>query len=146
MDDLLNECRIIEFPQYSDHRGILSVVERPLLPFDPKRLYYIYEVTEVTTRGCHAHRTEKELLISLAGSFRVLIDDGEAKKDFLLDAPSRGLYIPPLIWHKLHSFARGSVCAVLASERYNDEDYFHSYEDFLVASRHAHRNIGTSRR
>lgn len=136
MDMWLNECRIITLPQFTDDRGTLSAIEGPpLLPFNPKRFYYIYGVPEGALRGCHAHRTEQELILALAGSFQVLVDDGETTMDFHLDTPSRGLYIPPLIWHELHSFAAGSVCAVLASGLYNAADYYPSYQDFLQAVR-----------
>ena len=136
MDSRLNECRIIEIPRFADHRGVLAVVEGPpLLPFEPKRLYYIYDHTQGARRGCHAHRTEQELILALAGSFQVLVDDGDSTREFQLHRPDQGLYVPPLVWHEVHSFAVGSVCAVLASERYNGDDSFRTYEEFLKAVR-----------
>ena len=133
MTDRLDECRVIDLPVYTDHRGSLSVLEAPFLPFDPKRLYCIYAVPDGSRRGCHAHRTEKELILALAGSFKVHVSDGASTKELLLDRPNQGLYVPPLVWHELHSFVVGSICAVLASERYNEDDYWRTYEDFLRA-------------
>ncbi len=128
----LKECRVLEIPRFTDHRGTLSVLEgTPFLPFDPKRFYYIYDIAEGARRGCHAHRTEEELIIALAGSFKVLADNGFSTSEFQLDRPDRALYVPPLVWHTVHSFAAGSVCAVLASERYNSDDYYQAYEEFL---------------
>ncbi|OFW32086.1 MAG: hypothetical protein A3J28_08455 [Acidobacteria bacterium RIFCSPLOWO2_12_FULL_60_22] len=136
MDNRLKECRIIEIPRFADHRGILSVVEGPpQLPFEPKRFYYIYDHASGARRGCHAHRTEKELIMALAGSFQVLVNDGDSTREFQLNRPDQGLYVPPLVWHEVHSFAVGSVCAVLASQRYNSDDYFRAYEEFLEAVR-----------
>ena len=136
MSKRLNECRIINIPRFTDNRGSLSVIEGTrVLPFEPKRFYYLYELAEGARRGCHAHRTEMELIMALAGSFKVLVDDSEAQKEFLLDRPDRALYVPPLVWHEVYTFAAGSVCAVLASEHYDSNDYYYyqTYEEFLTA-------------
>lgn len=130
----IEECRLIEVPRFTDHRGSLSVIEGPpLLPFKPKRLYYIYESTREARRGCHAHRMEKELILALAGSFKVTTDDGTSTCEFLLSRPDLGLFLPPLVWHDVHSFTADSVCAVLASELYRVEDYYRRYEEFVEA-------------
>jgi dTDP-4-dehydrorhamnose 3,5-epimerase-like enzyme len=127
----LRRCGIIQIPRFTDLRGSLSVIGWPqCLPFEPKRFYYIYDLVDGARRGCHAHKTEQELILALAGSFKVAVDDGDSKKEFLLDRPDQGLYIPPLVWHELHDFASGSVCAVLASELYNVDDYWCEYEEF----------------
>lgn len=134
MGERLNQCHIIEIASFTDLRGSLSAIEGTLsVPFHPKRFYYIYGVPEGARRGCHAHRTEKELIMALAGSFYVLVDDGNSRMDLLLDRPDRGLYVPPLIWHEVHSFVSGSVCAVLASTHYDSNDYYRRYEDFVNA-------------
>ena len=138
MDHRLKECRIIDIPRFADHRGILAVVEGPpLLPFEPRRLYYIYDHAKDARRGCHAHRTEQELIMALTGSFQVRVDDGNSTREFQLSRPDQGLYVPPLVWHEVLRFAVGSVCVVLASEHYNNDDYFRSYEEFLAAVRHS---------
>lgn len=108
---------------------------KPLLPFDPKRFFYIYGVPEGAERGCHALRTDEELIIAIAGSFKIRVDDGDSSTELQLDRPDQGLYVPPLTWHVLHSFSPGAVCAVLASAPYNKDAYFRVYEEFLEAVR-----------
>jgi WxcM-like, C-terminal len=136
MGEHLKQCRIIEIPRVTDLRGTLWVIDgMPLLPFDPKRFFYIYGVPEGAQRGGHALRTDEELIIALAGSFTILVDDGDEAMEFQLDRPDQGLYVPPFIWHVLHSFAPGSVCAVLASAPYDSDGYYRAYEDFLDAVR-----------
>jgi len=128
-----SKCRIVEVPSFKDNRGTLAVVEGPTtLPFQAKRFYYIYGA-EGASRACHAHRTEEELVFALAGTFTVRVDDGETSHEFHLHRPDRALYIPPLLWHEVHSFSSGAVCAVLASQRYDATDYFQDYEEFRKA-------------
>jgi WxcM-like protein len=132
----LKLCRIIEIPRFTDRRGTLSVIDgKPPLPFDPKRFFYIYGVPEGAQRGCHALRTDEELIIAVAGSFKVLANDGDSAMELQLDRPDQGLYVPPLIWHVLHSFTPGAVCAVFASAPYDGGGYFRVYKDFLEAVR-----------
>ena len=134
--DERRKYRIIEIPRFTDLRGTLSVIDgRSFLPFSPQRFFYIYGVPEGAQRGCHALRTDEELIIALAGSFKILVDDGDSAIEFQLDRPDQGLYVPPLIWHVLHNFTPGSVCAVLASAAYNRDGYYRVYEDFLDAVR-----------
>src|ERR1700731_2822619 len=136
MDERPKQYRIIEIPRFTDLRGTLSVIDgRALLPFDPKRFFYIYGVPEGAQRGCHALRTDEELIIAVVGSFKILVDDGNSAMELQLDRSDRGLYVPPLIWHVLHSFTAGAVCAVLASAPYDSDGYFRVYEDFLEATR-----------
>ncbi len=108
---------------------------KPLLPFDPKRFFYIYGVPEGAQRGCHALKSDEELIVALSGSFKIRVEDGESATEFQLDRPDQGLYVPPLTWHVLHSFTAGAVCAVFASAAYNADGYFRVYEDFLEAVR-----------
>lgn len=107
----------------------------PLLPFQPRRFYYLYELPTDAHRGRHAHKTEQELIVALAGSFKVSVSDGDSKEEFELKNPDQGLYVPPFVWHELYSFAPGSVCAVVASEPYSPEGCYYVYEEFLHALR-----------
>jgi hypothetical protein len=139
MENDFKQCRVIDIPRIADPRGSLSVVEgRPLLPFDPTRFFYIYEVPQEAERGYHALKNSEELIIALAGSFTISVDDGHSKTHFELRRPDQGLYIPPLIWHVLHHFTPGSVCGVLASKPYDRDGYYRVYEDFLDAVRLRH--------
>jgi dTDP-4-dehydrorhamnose 3,5-epimerase-like enzyme len=134
MGSRLDECRLLAIPRFADERGSLSPIEGPpILPFEPKRFYYLYELPPGAHRGCHAHKTEEELIVALAGGFKVAVNDGNSTKEFELNSPDQGLYVPALLWHEVYGFAPGSVCAVVASERYNPDDYYYSFEDFLHA-------------
>jgi len=136
MSPNFDECRILPIPRFTDHRGSLSVIEgAPFLPFEPKRFYYLYELPADARRGCHAHKTERELIVAVAGCFKVAVNDGASSKEFELKNPDQGLYVPALVWHEVYSFAPGSVCAVFASERHNTDDYYYVYEEFLNARR-----------
>jgi dTDP-4-dehydrorhamnose 3,5-epimerase-like enzyme len=136
MGERLKKCRIIEIPRFTDRNGSLSVIQgTPFQPFDPKRFYYIYGLAEGARRGGHAHAIEQELIMALAGSFKVLVNDGDSTNEFELNSPDQGLYVPPLVWHELYNFSPGSVCAVVASERYNTQDYYYSDEEFFHALR-----------
>ena len=136
MSSSFDKCRILAIPHFTDQRGSLSAIEGPpLLPFEPKRFYFLYEIPTDAHRGCHAHKSEKELIVALAGRFKVAVNDGDSTREFDLKSPDQGLYVPPLVWHDLYSFAPGSVCAVIASERHNPEDYYYVYEEFLHARR-----------
>jgi dTDP-4-dehydrorhamnose 3,5-epimerase-like enzyme len=130
----LKSWRIMEFPRFTDERGSLSVVDWTAgLPFEPKRLYYIFGVPPGARRGGHAHKIEHELILALSGSLRIAVADADSKEIIELNRPHQGLYLPPLIWHELYAFAPGAVCAVLASERYNADDYYREYEHFEQA-------------
>lgn len=127
----VNDCKIIDVRRYSDSRGYLSVVENGLdIPFDIKRIYYLYMVPEVA-RGAHAHKELQQLLIATSGSVEVIMDDGKEKKSFLLDRPWKGLLIPAGLWRDLENFSVGAVVMCLASEKYDPEDYIRDYEEFL---------------
>lgn len=128
----VNDCRIIDIRRYSDTRGYLSVVENGIdIPFDIKRIYYLYMVPEVA-RGAHAHKALQQLLIATSGSVEVIMDDGKEKKSFMLDRPWKGLLIPAGLWRDLENFSGGAVLMCLASEKYDAEDYIRDYEKFLV--------------
>ena len=128
------DCRLIELDKHhSDRKGNLSVVENGggALPFEVKRAYYLYDVPGGESRGSHAHRELRQLIIAASGSFRVTLDDGTQKRSFYLNRPYQGLYVPTGLWRDLDDFSSGAVCLVLASEPYDEADYIRKYEDFL---------------
>ncbi len=127
------DCSIIELDRHhSDRKGNLSVVENGLtLPFDVKRVYYLYDVPGGESRGSHAHKELSQLIIAASGSFRVTLDDGTCKRTFYLNRPYQGLLVKPGIWRDLDDFSSGAVCMVLASEVYKVEDYIRDYDEFL---------------
>lgn len=128
----VNDCKIIDIRRYSDTRGYLSVVENGIdIPFDIKRIYYLYMVPEVA-RGAHAHKALQQLLIATSGSVEVIMDDGREKKSFMLDRPWKGLLIPAGLWRDLENFSGGAVLMCLASEKYKAEDYIRDYNEFLA--------------
>ena len=126
----VNDCIIIDIRRYSDTRGYLSVVEGGLdIPFEIKRIYYLYMVPEVA-RGAHAHKELQQLLIATSGSVEVIMDDGTNKKSFMLDCPWKGLLIPAGLWRDLENFSGGAVLMCLASEKYDENDYIRDYNEF----------------
>jgi dTDP-4-dehydrorhamnose 3,5-epimerase-like enzyme len=130
------DCHIIELPRMHDPRGNLTFIEGGRhLPFEIKRVYYLYDVPGGATRAGHGHRTLRQLMIAMSGSFDIELDDGRDKRKFHLNRSHHGLYICPLIWRDLGNFSSGSVCMVLASDFYDEADYFRQYEDFLRAVR-----------
>ncbi len=127
----VTDCQIIDIRRYSDTRGYLSVVENGLdIPFEIKRIYYLYMVPEVA-RGAHAHKALQQLLIATSGSVDVIMDDGTRKMTFHLDKPWKGLYVPAGLWRDLENFSGGAVLMCLASEKYDAVDYIRDYEEFL---------------
>lgn len=127
----ISDCRIIDVRRFSDNRGFLSVIEGGLdIPFEIKRVYYLYMVPE-TARGAHAHKQLQQLMVATSGSVHVTLDDGRNKKTFILDKPWKGLLVAPGLWRTLDDFSGGAVCMVLASEKYDPEDYIRDYQDFL---------------
>lgn len=130
-ESIVSECRIIDIRRYADSRGYLSVVETDVdIPFEIKRIYYLYMVPEVA-RGAHAHKTLQQLLIATSGSVDVIMDDGSSKETFHLDKPWKGLLIPSGLWRDLKNFSGGAVLMCLASEKYDAADYIRDYNDFL---------------
>lgn len=127
------DCTMIELDKHhSDRRGNLSVVQNgETVPFNVKRIYYLYDVPGGESRGAHAHRDLCQLIVAASGSFKVILDDGKTKRTFFLNRPYQGLYVKPGIWRDLEDFSSGAVCMVLASEVYQEEDYIRDYDDFL---------------
>lgn len=131
---MIDKCKIIDLPKISDVRGNLSFVENSRhLPFDIKRVYYLYDVPGGGERGGHAHKALQQLIIAISGSFEIVIDDGDVKKTIRLDRAYQGLYICPMIWRELQNFTSGAVCLVLASEFYDELDYYRDYTQFVNA-------------
>lgn len=127
----IHDCQLMDIRRYSDNRGYLSVVEGNTdIPFDIKRIYYLYTVPEVA-RGAHAHKQLQQLLIATSGSVDVIVDDGANKQTFHLDKPWKGLYIPAGLWRDLENFSGGAVLLCLASDPYNPEDYIRNYQEFV---------------
>ena len=127
----VNDCRLIDIRKYSDTRGYLSVIENDIdVPFEIKRIYYLYMVPEVA-RGAHAHKQLQQLLIATSGSVDVIMDDGNNKQTFHLDKPWKGLLVAPGLWRDLENFSGGAVLMCLASEKYDAADYIRDYKDFL---------------
>lgn len=128
-------CRLVSLPRFGDSRGSLTFVEPgPSLPFEIRRVYYLYEVPAAQERGAHGHRRLEQMIIAAAGAFDVELDDGRTRRVFRLDSPDTGLYVCPMMWRRLSGFTTGAVCLVLASERYDEADYFRNYDDFLTAA------------
>lgn len=126
------DCSIIELPKISDRRGNLTpVYSDENIPFDVKRVFYLYDIPGGESRGAHAHKKCHQFLIAASGSFEVVLDDGKNKRTVVLNRPFYGLHIPPGIWAHEQGFSSGSVCLVLASEKYDAEDYIRDYEEFI---------------
>ena len=132
----IQDCRIIELPKITDPRGNLTFIEgNRHIPFEIKRVYYLYDVPGGATRGGHAHKELEQLIIAISGSFDVLLDDGDERKCFHLNRSYFGLYVPSMIWRELENFSSASVCLVLASQEYDEADYYRDYDEFIEAVR-----------
>ncbi len=135
----IKDCKIIDIPKITDPRGNLSVIEGNVhIPFDIKRVYYLYDVPGGSERGGHAHLELQQLIIAISGSFDVILKDGFETEKFHLNRSYYGLYIPNMTWRELNNFSSGSVCLVFASTVYNEADYIRDYRQFL-------RKVGESK-
>ena len=123
--------KIIELTKITDPRGNLTFIQNEHIPFDIKRVYYLYDVPGGSERGGHAHRKLQQLIIAISGSFDVFLDNGNKNKKIQLNSPNIGLYVPTMMWREINNFSSGAVCLVLASENYDHDDYYHEYEDFI---------------
>lgn len=131
---MIDRCDIIQLPKISDPRGNLTFVEGgEQIPFDIVRVYFLYDVPGGAERGGHAHKELHQLIIAMSGSFDVILDDGSEKKRFHLNRSYYGLYVCPMMWRELDNFSSGSVCLVLASNRYDKSDYYRDYDAYLTA-------------
>ena len=128
----INNCMLLDFPKNHQMNGNLtSITNSQEVPFAIKRIYYLYDVPGGEERGGHAHKDLHQIMVALSGSFTVTIDDGNQKQSFTLNQPYQGLLIPPGLWRDLDNFSSGSICMVLASELYDEQDYFRDYDAFM---------------
>lgn len=135
MESTLDDIKLIDIPKIEDRRGNLSVVEKDCIPFDIKRVYYLYDVPSGAYRGGHAHKEQLELLIALSGSFEVILKDGKSTKRVMLNKPDQGLLIPTGVWRELENFSSGAVCLVLASDVFDEDDYIRNFKSFKSTKR-----------
>jgi len=126
------DIEIIDIPKITDTRGNLSVIENDVVPFEVKRVYYLYDIPSGAERGGHSHKELFEFLIALSGSFDVVLKDGTEQKKITLNKPNQGLLIKPGIWRELENFSSGSVCLVVASDVFKEEDYIRDYDEFVL--------------
>ena len=125
------DCSIIDFGKIGNRSGNITVTENNVnLPFEAKRIFYLYDVPSGSDRGAHAHKECHQLLIAASGAFEVLLDDGNTKRQIMLNRPNIGLHIPPGIWASEINFSGGSICLVLAFEKYDETDYIRDYNSF----------------
>lgn len=129
----LARCKILNLPKISDPRGSLSFIEGSNhIPFGIQRVYYLYDVPGGAERGGHAHKELSQLIIAISGSFDIHLDDGLTKKTIHLNRSYEGLYVCPMIWREIDNFSSGAVCLVLASNAYDEADYYRDYQAFLA--------------
>lgn len=127
----LKDIKILEIPKISDPRGNLAVIEKEVLPFDMKRVYYLYDVPSDAVRGGHAHKNLQQFLIAISGSFDVVLEDGFSTETITLNKPNKGLLLVPGIWRELNNFSSGAVCLVVASADFLESDYIRNKLDFI---------------
>lgn len=131
----LEDCRIIDLPKISEPRGNLTFVEGDNhIPFDIKRVYYLYDVPGGAERGAHGHKRLQQLVIAMSGSFDVVLNDGVNQKRFHLNRSYYGLYVCPMMWRDITNISSGAVCLVLASDCYDEADYYRDYTEFKIAA------------
>lgn len=131
----IDNVQLIEVPKIHDTRGNLSVIEGNTIPFKIERVYYLYDVPSGSERGGHSHNDQQEFLIALSGSFDVVLKDGNSEKIITLNKPNFGLLIPTGIWRELQNFSSGSVCLVLASDVFDEDDYIREFENFILSKK-----------
>lgn len=132
---MIKEDNLISIPVVEDIRGNLGFIQNDILPFEFKRVYYLFDVPSNAFRGGHSHINQEEIIIALTGSFEVTLNDGTNKRTFFLNKPNIGLHIPSGIWRELQNFSSGSVCLVLASEVFDEEDYIRDFDAFIESKK-----------
>lgn len=134
----LDKCQIFDLPRINDPRGNLTFVESNRhIPFSIQRVYYLYDVPDGSERGGHAHKALHQLIIAMSGSFDIHLDDGDAKKTMHMNRSYNGLYVCPMIWREIDNFSSGAVCMVLASDYYDEQDYYRDYSAFINDAKRA---------
>lgn len=129
----VEKCCLIDLPKIADPRGNLTFIEANRhIPFDIRRVYYLYDVPGGAERGGHGHKGLHQLIIAMSGSFDIHLDDGKSKKTVHMNRSYYGLYVCPMIWREIDNFSSGAVCMVLASEFYDESDYYRKYSEFLA--------------
>lgn len=132
----IDDCRIIDLPIINDPRGNLTFIEGGgHIPFEIRRVYYLYDVPGGAERGGHGHKGLSQFIIAMSGSFDVHLDDGESTRSFHMNRSYYGLYVPPMMWREIDNFSSGSVCLVLASDYYDESDYYRDYDEFVLAAK-----------
>ena len=130
----MNEPTIIQLPKVQDPRGNLTFVEgNRHIPFEIKRVFYLYDVPGGETRAGHANKNLQQFIVAMSGSFDIILDDGYSRKTYGLNRSYYGLYIPGMVWREIENFSSGSVCLVLASDYYDAADYYREYDEFVAA-------------
>jgi len=133
---MIDLCKIIDLPMIKNPKGNLTFIEGGRqIPFDIRRVYYLYDIPGGEERGGHAHRALHQLIIAMSGSFDIRLDDGRAKKTVHMNRSYYGLYICPMIWREIDNFSSGAVCMALASEFYDEADYYRDYDQFIRDAR-----------
>ncbi|MGF1730478.1 sugar 3,4-ketoisomerase [Photobacterium kasasachensis] len=128
----MKDLKLVNFKSLGDERGgLISLEGNRNIPFDIKRVYYIYDTEAGVSRGFHAHRDLKQIAVCVKGSCKFIIDDGDVRQEVLLDSPLKGLLIESMQWREMHEFSSDCVLMVLASELYDEDDYIRDYEEFL---------------
>ena len=129
----VHDCKLMDLPKIGERKGwITPIYGQEHVPFDIARVYYLYDIPGGATRAAHAHRRLQQLMVSVLGSFEIVLDDGREKRVITLNRPYYGLYIPPGIWRELVNFSSGAICMVLASEYYSETEYIRDYGAFLT--------------
>ena len=124
--------KLIDLPKIEDRRGNLSVIEKDTIPFEIKRVYYLYDVPAGAERGGHAHKILQQFLVAISGSFDVILNDGKIETKVTFNKPYEGLLIKNKTWRELKNFSSGAVCLVLASEVFREDDYIRDFDDFKI--------------
>jgi WxcM-like, C-terminal len=131
-DTTVYDCTLLHLPKHTTPGGNITAINNQIeIPFEIERVYYLYDVPGGESRGGHAHKELKQLIVAASGSFDLIVDDGRVKRTFHLSRPYLGVYMPPGLWRELNNFSSGAICLVLASCEYTDLDYIRDYSDFL---------------
>ena len=128
----ISDCALIDLPKIQNRSGNITAIENNLdIPFEVKRIFYLYDIPGGESRGAHAHKQCQQFLVAASGSFEVQLDDGIEKKTVMLNQPYKGLYVPPGIWASEINFSSGAICLVMTSDKFDENDYIRDYQDFL---------------